>query len=180
LAQRMLKAHDNDINAIARQSINDLKKFKGVGLVKAININAAFELGRRRKEAELSYKPKIVTSGDAYKLLHKKLSDLPHEEFWMLLLNRANTLLKVECISKGGVSGTVVDIRLILKPAIEALASGIIVCHNHPSGQVTPSEHDIQLTRKIKESAKVMDISLLDHLIVSDTGYFSFNDEGIL
>jgi DNA repair protein RadC len=180
LAQRMLNAYDNDINRIAKLSVHDLKKFKGVGLVKAININAAFELGRRRTDSEINDKPKIASSNDAFKLLNKKLVDLPHEEFWMLLLNRANSVIKMECISRGGISGTVVDVRLILKPAIEHLASGIIICHNHPSGQLNPSEQDIQLTKKIKESAKVMDISLLDHLIIGDMSYFSFADEGLM
>lgn len=180
LAQRMLNAHNNDINVLARLSVNELKKFKGVGLVKAINIAAAFELGRRRADFEAAEKPKITSSYDAFRIINKKLSDLPHEEFWMLLLNRANCVTKAECISKGGVSGTVVDVRLILKPAIEHLASGIIICHNHPSGQLKPSEQDLQLTKKIKESAKLMDISLMDHIIVGNQNYFSFADDGLL
>lgn len=180
LAQRILNAYGNDINLIAKQSITELKKFKGIGLVKASNINAAFELGRRRTDAGQPEKQKIVTSGEAYQFLHKKLTDLPHEEFWILLLNRANRLIKAECISKGGVSGTVVDVRLILKPALESLASGIILCHNHPSGQVNPSQEDVILTKKIKDSAKLMGISLLDHLVIGDSGYFSFMDEGLL
>ncbi len=180
LAQRILNEHNNDINAVAKLSVNELKKFKGIGLVKAINIASAFELGRRRNDADITDKPKIRSSADAFKLLNKKLNDLPHEEFWMLLLNRANSVIKMECISKGGVSGTVVDVRLILKPAIEYLASGVIICHNHPSGQLKPSEQDLQLTKKIKESARFMDISLLDHLIIGDQNYFSFADEGFL
>jgi DNA repair protein RadC len=180
LSQRILNHYNNDINAIAKASINELKKFNGVGEVKAITIAAAFEMGRRRTDAADSDKPKIKTSADAFRLLNKKLSDLPHEEFWMLLLNRANSVIKMECISKGGVSGTVVDVRLILKPAIEHLASNIIICHNHPSGQLKPSEQDLQLTKKIKEGAKLLDISLIDHLIIGDQNYFSFADEGIL
>ena len=180
LAQRILKTHHNDINVVAKLSVNELKKFKGVGLVKAINIAAAFELGRRRTDTDISSKPKINGSNDAFQLLSAKLSDLPHEEFWILLLNRANSVVKMECISKGGVSGTVVDARLVLKPAIEHLASGIILCHNHPSGQLKPSEQDISLTKKLKEGVKLLDISLLDHLIIGDRNYFSFADEGIL
>jgi DNA repair protein RadC len=180
LSQRILNHYNNDINLIARASVNELKKFKGVGEVKAIAIAAAFEMGRRRTDTESNDKPKIKTSADAFRLLNKKLNDLPHEEFWMLLLNRANSVIKMECISKGGVSGTVVDVRLILKPAIEHLASNIIICHNHPSGQLKPSEQDIQLTKKIKEGAKLMDISLIDHLIIGDQNYFSFADEGLL
>jgi DNA repair protein RadC len=180
LAQRILSDFGNDINLLAKSSVADLRKFKGVGEVKAITIAAAFELGRRRDDKDISEKPKIATSYDAFKLLNAKLSDLPHEEFWILLLNRANTVVKMECISKGGVSGTVVDARLILKPAIEFLASGIILCHNHPSGQLKPSEQDISLTRKLKESTRMMDINLLDHIIIGEQKYLSFADEGIL
>jgi DNA repair protein RadC len=180
LAQRILSDHGNDLNQIAKANINELKKFKGVGEAKAINIAATFELGRRRKEADAREKPKIATSYDAFRLLNTKLSDLPHEEFWILLLNRANSVVRMDCISKGGVSGTVVDARLILKPAIETLASGIILCHNHPSGQLKPSEQDLSLTKKLKESARLMDINLLDHIIVGDQKYYSFADEGIL
>ena len=180
LAQRMLNFYNNDLNLLAKTSVNELKKFKGIGEAKAINIASAFELGRRRKEYESVEKPKIATSNDAYKLLNKKLNDLPHEEFWILLTNRANSVIKMECISKDGVGGTVVDARLILKPAIEMLASGIILCHNHPSGQLKPSEQDLSLTKKIKESARIMDINLLDRIIIGDQKYLSFADEGIL
>lgn len=180
LAQRVLKSYNNDLNMLAKSSVSELKKFKGIGEAKAINIASAFELGRRRNEQESLIKPKITSSTDAFKLLNKKLSDLPHEEFWILLLNRSNSVVKMERISQGGVSGTVVDVRLLLKPAIETLASGIILCHNHPSGQLKPSEQDIVLTKKIKESARIMDINLLDHLIIGDQKYFSFADEGIL
>lgn len=180
LGQRILNAYGNDLNYLAKANVNDLKKFKGVGEAKAIHIAATFELGRRRKDFGISEKIKIATSHDAFKLLNSKLSDLPHEEFWILLLNRANSVMKIECISKGGVNGTVVDARLILKPAIEHLASGIILCHNHPSGQLKPSEQDVSLTKRLKESAHLMDINLLDHIIVGDQKYFSFVDEGIL
>ena len=181
LGQRILNTYGNDLNLLGKASINELKKFKGVGEAKAINIAASFELGRRKKEIEVAAgKPKITTSHDAFRLLNTKLSDLSHEEFWILLLNRANSVVKMECISKGGVSGTVVDARLILKPAIEALASGVILCHNHPSGQLKPSEQDLSLTKKLKESSRLMDINLLDHIIVGDQKYFSFADEGLL
>lgn len=180
LAQRVLNYYSNDLNQLAKSSVSELKKFKGIGEAKAINIASAFELGRRRNELERADKPKITSSLDAFKLLNKKLSDLPHEEFWILLLNRANSVVKMECTSQGGISGTVVDVRLILKPAIETLASGIILCHNHPSGQLKPSEQDVSLTKKIKESTRMMDINLLDHLIIGDQKYLSFADEGIL
>jgi DNA repair protein RadC len=180
LAQRVLNYYGNDLNQVAKATVAELKKFKGIGEAKAINIASAFELGRRRNELEVQNKFKITSSVDAFKLLSKKLSDLPHEEFWILLLNRANSVVKMECISKGSVSGTVVDVRLILKPAIESLASGVILSHNHPSGQLKPSEQDITLTKKIKESTRLMDINLLDHLIIGDQKYLSFADEGIL
>lgn len=180
LAQRVLNYYGNDLNLLAKSTISELKKFKGIGEAKAINIASAFELGRRRNEMEIAGRPKITSSADAFKLLNKKISDLPHEEFWILLLNRANTVVKMECVSKGGVSGTVVDIRLLIKPAIETLASGIILCHNHPSGQLKPSEQDLALTKKVKESTRLMDINLLDHLIIGEQKYLSFADEGIL
>jgi len=181
LAQRILGDYCNDINLLAKASVSDLKKYKGIGEVKAINIAASFELGRRRDDKGIvTDKPKITTSLDAFKLMSSKFSDLPHEEFWIVLLNRANKVVKMECISKGGVSGTVVDARLILKPAIENLASGVILCHNHPSGQLKPSEQDLTLTRKLKESSKMMDFNLLDHIIIGEKKYLSFADEGLL
>lgn len=180
LAQRMLAENQNNINQLAKLSLNDLKKFKGVGIVKAINIAASFELGRRRKESEATDRIKITSSHVAYELLHKRLSDLPHEEFWILLLNRANQVIKDECLSKGGISGTVVDVRLICRSAIENSASGVIIAHNHPSGQVAPSEQDKSITKKLKEGLKLFEISLLDHIIVGDQKYFSFSDDGLL
>lgn len=180
LAQRMLHENNNDLNNFAKLSLNDLKKFKGVGLAKAVNIVAAFELGRRRKDTESSGPQKISSSKDAFAILNIKLADLPHEEFWMLLLNRANHVIKTESISKGGISGTVVDVRLISKSAIETNASGVILAHNHPSSNLKPSEQDIELTKKIKAALKLFDISLLDHIIIGDNAYFSFGDEGLL
>jgi DNA repair protein RadC len=180
LAQRMLSSNSNNINELAKLSLNDLKKFKGVGVVKAINIAAAFELGRRRKESESIDRTKITSSNVAYQLLHKRLSDLQHEEFWVLLLNRANQVMKEENLSKGGVSGTVVDIRLICKMAVESTASGVVIAHNHPSGQIIASEQDITITKKLKEALKLFDISLLDHVIIGDQKYFSFSDDGML
>jgi len=180
LAQRMLHEHHNNINELARLSIADLKKYRGVGLVKAINIAAAFELGRRRSETGAVEREKITSSNVAYKMLHKRLGDLPHEEFWVLVLNRANQVMREEYLSKGGISGTVVDVRLICKLAIENNASGIVIAHNHPSGQVLPSEQDKAITKKLKEALKFFDISLLDHLIIGDQKYYSFSDEGLL
>jgi DNA repair protein RadC len=180
LARRMLSDQQNNINALAKLSVNELKKYKGVGLVKAINISAAFELGRRRSDTEVIDKVKIVTSKSAYELLQKRLSDLPHEEFWILILNRANKVLKEERLSQGGISGTVVDIRLICKSAIENNASSIVVAHNHPSGQLLPSGQDLSITKRLKEALKMFEINLLDHIIVGDGNYYSFADEGTL
>jgi DNA repair protein RadC len=180
LAQRMLFEHNNNINELAKLSIADLKKFKGVGVVKAINIAAAFELGRRRNEAGSTEREKITSSSVAYRILQKRLCDLPHEEFWILVLNRANQVMREEYLSKGGISGTVVDVRLICKLAIENNASGIVIAHNHPSGQVVPSEQDKAITRKLKEALKFFEITLLDHLIIGDQKYCSFSDDGLL
>ena len=174
LAQRMLSENHNNINQLAKLSLNELKKFKGIGSVKAITIAAAFELGRRRKEAKIVHRIKITSSNVAYQIFHKRLSDLPHEEFWILLLNRANEVMKEEYLSKGGISGTVVDIRLICKSAIENNASGLVIAHNHPSGQIVPSEQDKAITKRLKEALKTFEIVLLDHLIIGDQKYFSF------
>lgn len=180
LAQRMLADNKHNINSLAKLSVNELKKYRGVGSVKAINIAAAFELGRRRTDSDTIEKVKISSSKTAYQLLQKRLSDLPHEEFWILILNRANQVVKEENISKGGISGTVVDIRLICKSAIENNASGIVVAHNHPSGQIAPSEQDKNITGKLKEALKIFGISLLDHIIIGDRNYYSFSDEGTI
>ena len=180
LAQRMLSENQNSINHLAKLSLAELKKYNGVGEAKAVNIAAAFELGRRRTDFETTQKVKITSSAIAYKLLQKRLSDLPHEEFWILILNRANQVIKEENLSKGGISGTVVDIRLICKAAIENNASGIVIAHNHPSGQVQPSEQDKTITAKLKEALKTFEIALLDHLIIGDQAYYSFADEDTL
>ncbi len=180
LAQRMLSDNSQNINALAKLSLNDLKKYKGVGEAKAVNIAAAFELGRRRTDGETNERVKITSSNSAYVILQKRLSDLPHEEFWILILNRANHVIKEECISKGGITGTVVDVRLICKTSIENNASGIILSHNHPSGQILPSMEDKSITNKLKEALQLFEIKLYDHLIIGDQKYFSFNDEGLL
>lgn len=180
LAQRMLHQNKNNINELAKLSLNDLKKFKGVGIVKAINIAASFELGRRKSDLEALERIKITSSKTAYQLFQKRLSDLPHEEFWLLILNRANQVLKEEFISKGGISGTIVDIRLICKSAIENNASGIIIAHNHPSGQIIPSKQDKEITIKLKSALILFDVTLLDHLIIGDLNYYSFADENLL
>jgi DNA repair protein RadC len=180
LAQRILRENKNSINELAKLHLNDLKRYKGVGEAKAVTIAAALEIGRRRTDESLEQKIKITSSKTAYDVIKSKLSDLPHEEFWVIFMNRRNSIIKTECISKGGVSGTVVDVRLILKPALENLTSCIILAHNHPSGNLRPSQEDISLTKKVKEAAKLMDITLQDHLILGEQAYYSFADEGIL
>jgi DNA repair protein RadC len=180
LAQRMLNENNNNLNDLARLNINDLKKYRGVGVAKAVSIAAALELGRRRKESAAVKRTKIQSSRDAYNAVSAHLIDQPHEEFWMLLLNRQNTVIRHEFISRGGVSGTVVDAKLIFKPALEHIASGIILAHNHPSGNLKPSNEDIGLTKKIKDAGKLLDINILDHLIIGEGSYYSFADEGII
>lgn len=180
VAKSMLQQAGNNLDDLARFTVKDLMKIKGIGEAKAITIVSALELGRRRKETGSQEKPRIAVSKDAYDLLKGDLMDIPHEEFWLLLLNRANRVIKKHKISLGGVHGTVADPKIIFKTALEELASGIIVAHNHPSGNLTPSQQDIDLTRKLKEAGKLLEIQLLDHLIVAGKQYYSFADEGLL
>jgi DNA repair protein RadC len=180
LARKILGSADNDLDQLGRFSVSDFMKIKGIGKARAIAIVSALELGRRRKLSESANRLKITSSGDVFEVLNQYLADLSHEEFWILLLNRSNKIIEKRKISQGGISGTVTDIRMILKFAIEALASSIILCHNHPSGNLQPSEADIQVTRKLKESSALMDINLLDHIIIAGKQYFSFADEHMI
>lgn len=181
LSQDILSKAGNDLNQLARMSVSDLiNNFRGIGQAKAVTLIAALELGRRRKAIETPRKKKITSSKVAYDYLFPRLSDLNHEETWALLTDRSNKVLSFIQVSRGGISGTVVDIRLILREALNLYASGIILGHNHPSGQCRPSTQDTHLTRKLKEAAQWMDISLLDHIIVCGDTYFSFADEGII
>lgn len=180
LSKRILNSVDNNLVELGKLDVNDFCKFKGIGEAKAISIIAALELGRRRNEHSTPERESISTSRQAFNLLHPILADLPHEEFWLIFLNRANKVIKKQAVSKGGVSGTVVDAKMIFKPAVENLASSVILCHNHPSGNRTPSQEDIALTRKIKEAGRVLDISVHDHIIIANDTYYSFADEGFL
>lgn len=180
LSKRILSSVNNNLNELAKLTVNDLVKFKGIGEAKAISIIAALELGRRRKESETPQRIQIRTSVDIYNFIKASMLDLPHEEFWILLLNRSNNVIKKELISRGGIAGTVVDSKIIFKSAVENLASGIILCHNHPSGNTKPSEQDMQLTKKLIEAGRLLEIPVLDHVIVTDTAYYSFADEGML
>lgn len=180
LAKSILAASGNDLNQLAKLSLADLKKFNGIGEAKAITIISALELGRRRKEMESEKKPKIQTASQAYNFLKPHLLDLDHEQFWVIYLNRANQLLKAEMISAGGVSGTLVDAKLIFKKALEVLASQIVLAHNHPSGNLRPSEQDVRLTKKMKAAGQTLDIPVLDHIIFTDQGYFSFSEQSMM
>jgi DNA repair protein RadC len=180
LSKRLLRSVSNNLNELGKQTVNDLQKHKGIGEAKALSIVAALEIGRRRKIAEVLQKDKINASKDAYDLMQPVLSDLPYEEFWVILLNRANRVIEKIKLSQGGISGTVIDVRLILKIAIEKLASSIILCHNHPSGNIQPSHSDNTVTHKLKEASKYLDINLIDHIIIGENNYYSFADEGEL
>ena len=165
---------------MAKLTIAELQKLNGIGPARAVTIAAALELGRRRKLTELPDVTQIKCSKDVADIFQPILSDLLHEEFWILFLNRSNKVINRMKLSQGGLSGTVTDVRIIMKKAIECLASGIIVCHNHPSGNLNPSESDSKITQKIKEAGNLMDIQLLDHLIISEKDYYSFADNGLL
>lgn len=180
LSRRILAAVENNLNELGRKNIEFLKTFNGIGEAKAVTIAAALELGKRRKESESTKNNKITGSKDVADHFSPILSDLNHEEFWIMLLNRGNKIIDSFMISQGGISGTVIDVRIILKPAIEKLASSIILCHNHPSGTMQASDADIKITKKIKKAAELLDIAVLDHLIIGQNKYLSFADEGIL
>lgn len=180
LSKKILASTGNNLNSLAKLSISDLCKFNGIGEAKAISIVAALELGRRRKEAAIPDRVQIKSSKNVFETMHSVFLDLPHEEFWVLMLNRSNAVVKREMISRGGVSGTVVDCKILFKTAISNYASSIIVCHNHPSGTLSPSAEDKRITKQIVEAGKLLGIPLLDHLIITDTSFFSFADEGLL
>lgn len=179
LSQRILHSVSNNLNTLGKLEIKDLiKDFKGIGEAKAITIVAALELGKRRKLSEALVSPQITSSKDVYDIFHPILADLKHEEVWVLFLNRANKVVKNIQISKGGLTATVVDIRLIMKEGIQSLASAMVLCHNHPSGNTQPSDDDDQITKRLKGAGHIMDIRLLDHIIVCDNSYYSYMDTG--
>ena len=180
VCQDILGEADNDLNKLARFGVSDLTKIKGIGPAKSITIVAALELGRRRKVADVKENKKITSSRDSYHILYPCLSDLNHEEIWALLMNRSNQVVKKMLVSRGGISSTVVDIRLILREALNVYASAIILGHNHPTNNLSPSEQDLRITSKLKEAAKLMDINLLDHLIICGNKYYSFADEIVM
>jgi len=180
LARELLGIVNNNLNSLGKLTIADLRKLNGIGPARAVTIAAALELGRRRKLAEVEDVTQIKCSKNVADVFGPILSDLVHEEFWILFLNRSNKVINRMKLSQGGISGTVTDVRIVMKKAIEYLASGIIVCHNHPSGNLNPSDSDSKITQKIKEAGILMDIQLLDHIIIADKDYFSFADNGLI
>ncbi len=176
LARKILQLTSENINELAKLTINDLKKVKGIGEAKAITIAAALELGRRRKDEDAKQIEIIKNSREAFNYFEPLLADLPHEEFWILLLARNRKVIARKKISEGGVAGTVVDTKIIFKHAIEHLASYIVLCHNHPSGNLQPSAADVQITKNLKNAGKVLDIDIVDHIIVGNDKYYSFAD----
>lgn len=180
LAKDVLRLGKNNLNELGKITVQEMMKIKGIGEAKAIKIVAALELGRRRQAALPLGKPLVKGSKDIARYLQALLRDLPYEVFAVVFLNRANRINHFEVVSEGGITGTIADPRVILKRALQEDAVNLILCHNHPSGDLQPSRADEDLTRKIKEAARYLDISILDHIIVSETGYFSFADEGLL
>jgi len=180
LSKSILNSVNNNIEELARLDLTQLQKIPGIGPARALSILATFELSNRRNSHAAHPGKKIKGSKDVFGIFHPLLKDLAVEEFWILLVNRANMVLDKAKISQGGISGTVIDTRIILKKAVDKLSSALILCHNHPSGNLKPSEADIRITEKIKKSGELMDINLLDHLIIADNSYFSFADEGLI
>jgi DNA repair protein RadC len=176
LARKILQLTNDNLNELGKLSIKDLKKVKGIGEAKAITIAAALELGRRRKDEDAKQIEIVKTSREVFNYFEPLLADLPHEEFWILLLARNRKVIARVKISEGGVAGTVVDTKIIFKHAIENLASYIVLCHNHPSGNLQPSTADIQITKNLKNAAKLLDIDIVDHIIIGNNKYYSFAD----
>ncbi len=180
LCKRILASVDHNLSALGKLSIKQLMEFKGIGEAKAITIVAALELGRRRRGEEALQLNKIESSQSVFELMQPIIGELPHEEFWIVYVNNSNKVIQKNQLSKGGITGTLVDVRLALKTAIEVGAVGLILAHNHPSGTLKPSEADRQITQKLKTAAESLDIKVLDHLIITEKAYFSFADEGML
>ena len=179
LSKRILASVDGNLNALGKLTIAQLMNFKGIGEAKAISIISALELGRRRRAEEAVVLLKITSSKMIFEIMQPIIGELPHEEFWIVYLNNSNKVISKSQLSKGGITGTLVDVRLVFKTALEMGATGLILCHNHPSGTLIPSEADKQITRKLKSAGDSLEIKVLDHLIVTEMNYFSFVDEGI-
>jgi len=180
LSKQILSHFENDLNMLGKANLKDLMQFKGIGEAKAITIIAATELGKRRQLTQVKEKPKITSSADAYNCLYSVMEDLNHEVFKILLLNRNNKVTRIETISTGGVAGTIVDPKIIFKKALDEQSSSIILSHNHPSGNLKPSQADLDITKKLIKAGKTLEINVLDHIIISEKGYYSFLDEGLI
>ncbi|GGE37654.1 RadC family protein [Psychroflexus planctonicus] len=180
LCKRILKDNEHKINQLAKLDVKQLMQYKGIGEAKAISIVAALELGRRRRGEEALQRPKIKSSATVFEVMQPLIGDLPHEEFWVLLLNNSNKIIHKFALSKGGITGTLVDLRLLFKNALAFGCVSLILAHNHPSGNLNPSASDIKLTKQIKEGSLTLDLKLLDHLIITEKSYYSFADEAIL
>lgn len=178
LAKRILSAAHNNLSELGRFGVKELTAFKGIGEAKAISVITALELGKRRRQSEALERKKINGSASAFEILQPVMGDLPHEEFWVIFLSASNKVVSKRCVSRGGITGTMADLRMIFKEALMISATGIVLAHNHPSGSVKPSHPDRILTKKIKEAGNLMDIKVLDHLIIAEHEYYSFADEG--
>jgi len=178
LSKRILASVDT-LNSLGKMSLAQLTNFKGIGEAKAIAIIAALELGRRRRAEDSVELTKITSSKIVFEIMQPLIGELAHEEFWVIFLNNSNKVISKSQLSKGGISGTIVDVRLVFKLALETGATALILCHNHPSGALHPSEADKQITKKMKLAGDSLDVKVLDHLIITETKYFSFADEGI-
>ena len=179
LCQRILASAENNLNTLGKMSVTQLMQFKGIGEAKAISIAAALELGRRRRAEDAIELKKITSSKAVFDIMQPIIGELPHEEFWVLYLNNSNKVIYKAQLSKGGITGTVVDIRIVFKMAFEQNATGLILSHNHPSGKLIASEADLKITKRIKEAGQKLEIQVLDHIIITENGYLSFQDEGI-
>jgi len=180
LSKRILNFYENKLTKLGKASVSELSKFKGIGEAKAVSIVAALELGLRRNENAQEETIQVTASSDVYKYMHRTFAHLNHEEFWILLLKRSNKILSKHLISKGGQAGTVADPKIIFKIALEHNAANIILAHNHPSGNLRPSESDNKLTRNLAASGAMLNLYVVDHLIFTDNGYYSYKDEGLL
>lgn len=180
IAKKLLSISGNNLSELWKFGVSDLQKIKGIGQKRAVKISAMFALGRRRNESEVIRKDKITNSRDAFEIFKSLMGDLPYEEFWILILNKANKVIKKEKISEGGISGTVVDPKKIFQICLEHHASSIILGHNHPSGNIQPSEADQKITKKVRDCGVMLDVAVLDHIIIGDDTYYSFADEGSL
>ena len=179
LSKRILASVDNNLNALGKLSISQLMTFKGIGEAKAISIIAALELGRRRRSEDAIELKKVTSSKVIFEIMQPIIGELPHEEFWIIYMNNSNKVISKSQLSKGGITGTLVDVRIVFKTALEMGATALILCHNHPSGTLVPSEADKQITKKLKLAGESLEIKVLDHLIITEASYFSFADEGI-